>query len=281
MEGEHMDMDINIATMRADLHVHSTVSDGSFTRQEIVKLAKKKGLSAIAFSDHDCTVDFDKVGELGRENGIKIIPAIEISAYDFESKKKVHVLGYGYTDPRPLEQLCSPTLEKRNANCLKQIEILSQLGYDITPEKVKKYSDTCIYKQHILKYLFDTKQSEEIFGRVYKEIFKNGGKCDFDIVYADCRDAVKAIKEAGGYAVLAHPGQQENFSTVKKLCDCGLDGIELFHPSNDEKAHTIIKELCAEHGLFFTGGSDFHGLYERGGKDLGDFTSPENPLLKN
>ena len=263
--------------MKADLHVHSTVSDGSLTRQEIVSLAKKKGLTHIAFSDHDCTKDHDKVSELDSE--LVIIPAIEISAYDLESGKKVHVLGYGYSDPAPLEQLCRPTLEKRNANCLKQIEILSEMGYDISEESVKKYSDTCIYKQHILKYLFDTNQSEEIFGRVYLEIFKNGGRCDFDIEYADCRDAVKAIKEAGGLAVLAHPGQQENYSTVQKLCDVGLDGIELFHPSNKEKAMGIIIELANEHKLFCTGGSDFHGLYERDGKDLGDFISPKNPVL--
>lgn len=265
--------------MKADLHVHSTVSDGSFTRQEIISLAKEKGLTHIAFSDHDCTVDFDKVSTL--DNDIKIIPAIEISAYDFESGKKVHVLGYGYTNATPLEQLCRPTLEKRNANCLKQIEILAEMGYDISAEKVQKYSDTCIYKQHILKYLYDTKQSEELFGRVYLEVFKNGGRCDFDIKYVDCRDAVKAIKEAGGLAVLAHAGQQENYSTVPKLCGCGLDGIELFHPSNDEKAMGIIKNLATEHDLFLTGGSDFHGLYERGGKDLGDFTSPENPIISS
>lgn len=263
--------------MKADLHVHSTISDGSLSRKQIVSLAEEKNLECIAFSDHDCTFEYDKVSRLS--STIKIIPAIEISAYDFESNKKVHVLGYAYSNPKPLEELCHPTLEKRNANCIKQIEILAESGYKITPEEVKKYSSSCIYKQHILKYLYDTKQSEKLFGKIYHEIFKNGGPCDFDIQYADCCDAVKAIKEAGGYAVLAHPGQQENYSCVKKLHDCGLDGIELYHPSNSQTAMDIIKQLASEYGLFFTGGSDFHGEYENGGRDLGDFLSPKNPLL--
>lgn len=263
--------------MKADLHIHSTISDGSLSRKQIVSLAKQKGLDCIAFSDHDCTYGHNNVSELS--NDIRIIPAIEISAYDFQSDKKVHVLGYNYSNPKPLEELCHPTLEKRNANCLKQIDILSEMGYRITAEEVKKYSFSCIYKQHILKYLFDTKQSEKLFGDIYHNIFKNGGPCDFDIMYVDCRDAVKAIKEAGGLAVLAHAGQQENYSCVKKLYDCGLDGIELYHPSNNSNAMDIIKQLAEDYGLFFTGGSDFHGEYENAGRDIGDFLSPENPLF--
>ena len=265
--------------MKADLHIHSTVSDGSMTRKQICELAKKQEITHIAFADHDCTFDYENVSKLGDES-LKVIPAIEISSYDYETNKKVHILGYDYKKSAPLEKLCSPILQRRNENCLKQIEILSRMGYVITEDRVRKYAGKCIYKQHILKYLYESGQSKEIFGKIYNDVFKHGGVCDFDIEYADCVDAVKAVKAAGGYAVLAHAGQQKNYSTVRKLKDAGLDGIELFHPSNNSEAMNKIIDLSNEYDLFCTGGSDFHGEYEREYHPMGEWFSPENPIVK-
>ena len=265
--------------MKADLHVHSTVSDGSFSRSEIIEIAKSKGITHIAFTDHDCTDGFEKCAELSEISGIRIIPAIEISAFDFGINKKAHILGYNYKDPEPINKLCEPVLKKRHCNCLKQIEILADMGYKITPESVMAYSGRTIYKQHILKYLYDTKQSEMIFGDIYKNIFKNGGRCDFDITYCDAADAVKAIKESGGTAVLAHCGQQKNFEIIPRLVEAGLDGLELNHPSNNKSDKEKIIDLSNQYGLFITGGSDFHGEYEREERCVGDFISPENPII--
>lgn len=265
--------------MKADLHIHSTVSDGSLTRDEILMLAKRKGLTHIAFSDHDCTDGFEKCVKLSESSGIKVIPAIEISAFDFQTGKKAHILGYCYKNPEPLKELCEPVLERRHKNCLKQIEILADMGYNINEQQVKKYAGRTIYKQHILKYLYDLDQSEEIFGEIYKNIFKNGGSCDFDITYCGASDAVKAIKLAGGYAVLAHSGQQQNFEIVPELVKAGLDGLELNHPSNGKSDKEKILELAEKYGLFLTGGSDFHGKYEKEERSVGDYISPENPLI--
>mgnify|MGYP001073815938 FL=1 len=153
------------------------------------------------------------------------------------------------------------------------------MGYNINEQQVKKYAGRTIYKQHILKYLYDLDQSEEIFGEIYKNIFKNGGSCDFDITYCGASDAVKAIKLAGGYAVLAHSGQQQNFEIVPELVKVGLDGLELNHPSNGKSDKEKILELAEKYGLFLTGGSDFHGKYEKEERSVGDYISPENPLI--
>lgn len=89
-----------------------------------------------------------------------------------------------------------------------------------------------------------------------------------------------AIRADGGYAVLAHPGQQQNFGLVPALVDAGLAGLELWHPSNSEADRARIRELAARHGLFCTGGSDFHGAYEAGRDRLGAFLAPEDcPLI--
>lgn len=260
--------------MRADLHVHSTYSDGSWTREEILEEALHLGITQLAFTDHDTVQDAQKAVSLGKKYGIDVLPGIEISAYDFKEKKKVHILGYGYTSGEALTQLCTPVLLRRDANCVKQIEILASLGYHIQEKDVRGYTAGTIYKQHILKYLCDTGQSEALFGRIYREIFKNGGPCDFDITYVDAADAVRAIRECGGIPVLAHPGQQQNFSVLPRLVDAGLLGIEKNHPSNCEKDQKLAEELAEHYGLYCTGGSDFHGIYEADGVPLGTVLAP-------
>ena len=93
-----------------------------------------------------------------------------------------------------------------------------------------------------------------MFGTFYHETFKNGGYCDFDIEYLDAAAAVRVITEAGGLAVLAHPGQQQNLELVPELVGYGLKGIELEHRKNTEADKEAIRQMAGQYGLFLTGG---------------------------
>lgn len=259
---------------QADLHVHTKVSDCSRGAEEILKEAKAIGLTHIAFTDHDTTKYAEAHFRLAARQGIRAIPAIEISAFDKATGKKAHILGYGYEKPELLEEFCRPTLERRDLNCRKQMKILSELGYAIDVAAVEAMAGHTIYKQHILDYLVRTGQEEQLFGRIYRTIFKNGGLCDFDIVYPEAEEAVRKVKEAGGFAVLAHPGQQQNFELTERLKACGLDGLEYAHPSNGEEDRQRIASLGQVYGLFLTGGSDYHGLYEQRPSALGSHLAP-------
>ena len=248
---------------KADLHIHTSVSDCSQHAEEVLQLAQKEGVTHLAFTDHDTT---QKAGEhvaLAKTYGIRAVPAVELSAFYKKSGKKVHILGYGYTDVSPIEKLGQKTLQKRNENCRKQIEILQKLGYRMDLDAIQRLANGCIYKQHILDYLVKTGQSEAVFGKVYWDIFKNGGPCDFDIAYPEAVDAVQAIVEAKGVAVLAHPGQQDNFEVLPELVEAGLKGIERNHPANSIQVREKIDMLCQKYALFYTGGSDYHGRYEK------------------
>lgn len=263
-----------------DLHVHTSVSDCSMTAEEILRLAVKKGITHIAFTDHDTTVKAKEHAALAARYGICAVPAIEISAYDHEKGKKVHILGYGYRSNYHIRKLVDETLKRRDGNCRKQIAILHKLGYSMDLGKIEKLSDTSLYKQHILSYLVMTGQEKELFGEVYRNIFKNGGPCDFDIRYPSAVDAVKAVKADGGCAVLAHPGQQQNFYLVPALVRAGLNGIERNHPANSRHDREKTDQLCREYGLFATGGSDFHGSYGMERVGLGGERAPGNcPLF--
>ena len=127
-----------------------------------------------------------------------------------------------------------------------------------------------------MEYLVRTGQVAEIFGDFYKSTFKNGGLCDFDIEYIDVYDAVKTIKLAGGKAVLAHCGQQQNFALIPSLIELGLAGLEYNHSANSENDKKIIKEYANKYNLFLTGGSDYHGKYEVENVNIGDYLSDES-----
>ena len=96
---------------------------------------------------------------------------------------------------------------------------------------------------------------------LYRSLFKNGGICDRDIEYVDARDAVRAIVEDGGVAVLAHPGQLDSYDLLPDLVDCGLGGIERFHPDHTAADHARCADLAERYNLLCTGGSDYHGRF--------------------
>lgn len=263
---------------KADLHVHTEVSDCSERTEDILRTAKEIGLTHIAFTDHDTTACAKEHVELAKQYGITAIPAVEMSAFDEAAGKKVHILGYGYREGSRIEAIGSETLKKRDANCRKQIKILQELGYHIPLEEVEKRAGACIYKQHILKWLYDSGQSEELFGDISKHIFKNGGPCDFDISYPDAVEVIKAIKADGASAVLAHPGQQDVFHLIPKFAEAGLDGMEYNHHSHKEEDKARVKKEAGKYGLFLTGGSDYHGIYEKGETKLGSYLAPEESI---
>jgi predicted metal-dependent phosphoesterase TrpH len=201
---------------------------------------------------------------------------MEISAADRENNMRAHILGYNIADHRPILKLTRPLLEARSQNSLKQAEILKRHGYRIDLDSINRADGKYLYKQHIMDQLVSTGQVPEMFGAFYYQTFKNGGICDFDIEYIDVIKAVEAVKEAGGQAVLAHSGQQQNFYLIPRLARCGLDGVELNHHANSKKDKKTIREYARKHGLYLTGGSDFHGRYEPQVFGVGDYISEES-----
>lgn len=265
--------------MRADLHIHSTFSDGSETIEEIVAAAENLGLDVVAITDHDTMSHLSEISRLSNHTRLKIIGGIEISAIDPKTGIRAHILGYNIQSPGIVTALTQPLLEARNQNSERQAEILRQNGYDLDPKKLHRANGKYLYKQHIMEYLVATGQAAEMSGEFYKSTFKNNGICAFDIEYTDAFDAVRTVKKAGGLAVLAHPGQQQNFYLIPDLVKDGLDGLELNHPANSEADKETIRRYADEYGLFLTGGSDSHGRYEQPIIRVGDFISEESGAL--
>lgn len=249
--------------MKADLHMHSTYSDGSDTLEEVFQKAKMRGLTHISIVDHDTTDHIEPALKLSEQYDIKFVPGIEISAFDFERNRKVHILGYGFTDNTHIKALCNRLLQRRHVHSLWQVKQIQQAGYDITEERALSFvkEGGILYKQHIMNALTDADFDSEGYQKLYRSLFKGGGIAAGDIAYLDAFDAVRAIRADGGYAVVAHPGQLNSFEVTEELVSYGLNGIEVIHPDHSiEEAERIVK-ISEKFNLFQTGGSDDHGLY--------------------
>ncbi len=274
--------------MKADLHCHSRVSDGSMEIIEIVALAKRIGIEALAIADHDTVEGLAEAKKAGQEYGISILSSIEISAYDYERRRKAHVLGFLMDDPQQVAEVCRPMLRQRQETSKWIVETLNEVGYPITWEFAEKMAagSTNVYKQHIMHALMHLGYASGIHDVLYQKLFakpkdgNSGGIAYKEIEYIDVFAAVRAIKQAGGVAVLAHPIGYNNMELVPKLIETGLDGLEAWHPSHNNANVKLIISVAEKYGLILTGGSDFHGMYEGKPNSLGSFYMTEEWLQR-
>ncbi|MFD2924006.1 PHP domain-containing protein [Halobacillus naozhouensis] len=262
--------------MKADLHVHSHYSDGSDSVEEVVRQARDNGVTHISFVDHDTVDGLPEIIMLGEKYGIEVIPGIEISAYDFKRKRKVHVLGYHY---RPeaihIKSVCQLILERRQKHSLWQILQLNNAGYELDIEAIMEtaWPSKTIYKQHVMSHLTESAYSSPDYRTLYHLLFKYGGVASGDIEYLDAFAAVEAIVADGGVAVVAHPGQLDSYDIIPELVEVGLGGVERNHPDHTEKDHQKVEALAKLYSLAMTGGTDYHGSFGTA-IEVGSLTSP-------
>ncbi|MCM3398590.1 PHP domain-containing protein [Oceanobacillus profundus] len=267
--------------MKADLHVHSTYSDGSDSIEMVMREAQLNGVTHLSFVDHDTTAGLLEAQRLGEHYGIEVIPGIEISAYDFKRDLKVHILGYNYQpEARHIKQLCDSLLKRRHAHTLWQIEQIKKVGFRLdleTISKAAKPSET-IYKQHVMQQLTSAFYSSDAYQSLYKRLFKGDGPAAGDIEYVDAFDAVRAVVADGGIAVVAHPGQLDSYELIPELIEVGLGGIERNHIDHDEQDVLKVESLANQYQLIMTGGTDYHGSFGKS-VQIGNITSPINLLF--
>ena len=257
----------------SDLHVHTEYSDGSNSPDEVFEMARILDIHDLALTDHDTTHWLTQSGvdafNRAQTFGISLIRGIEVSARDYDTGKKAHILGYwpGCESFMPVHLLpfCQTMQERRTEVSYQQIGVLQRLGIPVSVEEVlENCKADQIFKHHILKTLFEKGLINDIMGNFYRQHFRRGCDCYFDLEYVSAQDVVAAIRADNGYPVLAHPGQQKNYSSVPALTEAGLMGIEYLHPVHTEEDKTLITDLAQKYSLFKTAGSDFHGIYHQG-----------------
>ncbi|MDE7360307.1 MAG: PHP domain-containing protein [Oscillospiraceae bacterium] len=274
--------------MKADLHCHTTISDGSLGIGDIIKQADRDNVRYLAITDHDSLASLSRSAVLGKRYNVTVIPAAEFSAFDSERGRKVHILCYMPEKPDRLEGLCLRTSEGR-MKLGKSIAMRVLEKYPITLESILRYSagSKAIYKCHIMHALMDYGYTTDLYGSVYDEIFDaKEGLCALQVrqeadFYPDVRFVTTLIRASGGISVMAHPKVFDSLDLLEELAAEGaIDGAEVWHSSADEKFRGEVTQLAERYGLIKTGGSDFHGFYNHYAIQIGSNPTPEAELEK-
>lgn len=244
--------------MKADLHVHSTASDGTLSPSQVVALALERGLSVLAIADHDSVDGLLEALEAAAGSGLTLVPAVELSAV--AGSLDVHILGYfiDHQDPT-LHVRLADLREARFRRARTMVAMLADAGYAVDFEDVVSLTDGgAIGRSHIARALVDCGHAQSV--RDAFERFIGRGRPYY--VAKDVRspaEAIATIRRAGGVAVVAHPGVSGLDPIMRELVDAGLGGIEAHHADHTPEQRERYAMLAAELGLLVTGGTDFHG----------------------
>ena len=227
--------------MLVDLHMHTTCSDGVYTPEQLTRMAVDAKLSVMAISDHDTVAAYD--GSHSFAPGVRVIPAIEISSEcDGED---VHILGYGIdTADEGLQAYCAQFKERRFNRALEIV-------------------DRCRARQLVAKGYFPDVKT------VFDKLLYRGGPAYVPYHRRSIDDCVALIRQAGGIAVLAHPGLLKR--PLDQVLAHDFDGVEVYHPKNRGRYKEFLK-LAEDRHWYVSGGSDFHGTTGRFPEKVGVFT---------
>lgn len=243
---------------KADLHIHTTASDGHSSPEEIVKSAQEHKLEIISITDHDTIRGYREAKKIAGNYEVELLPGVEITA-DFDGRE-CHLLAYCFDPEHPkINSLLARHYQSRLKRAQWIVDQLCQQGLELDIDEVKAEAKGGILaRPHVAEVLIDKGYvasfkeafirylSDESLGEIYNE-------------YHPYRKVIETVKESGGAVVVAHPGNIYSEDELKTLVDAGVDGIEHIHPSHDYKTQKKIKKFADKHNLLTTGGSDFHG----------------------
>lgn len=265
----------------ADLHLHTTASDGKFSPEELVNLAASRGLRYIAITDHDSTEGVDRAIEAARHYpDLTIIPGLEAST-DIPHAE-VHVLGYflDHHDPELQEQL----LALRNGRvdrAKRMIAKLEKLGIKLDWQRVAELAgEGAVGRPHVAQAMLE-KGYISSFRDAFLLYIGRDGPAYAERYKLTPVDSVSLIARKGGLAVLAHPAEHPSIvNLLPSLIDAGLVGIEAYYNGYSPETVRGILELARKHDLVPTGGSDFHGLESGVECQIGEPSVPLEPVLR-
>lgn len=249
-----------------DLHTHSYCSDGTFSPEGIVLLAKKEGLAAVALTDHDTVDGLALFCEAGEKHGIEAIPGVELAAlWPRYHRPEIHIVGLGFDPAAPaLQERMAEIRRSRDLRNEKMARRLAENGLPVTLEEVAADAGgEVITRAHFANVLLKkklVKTRAEAFSRYLSPGLPGYVEREF-LAPADC---IRTIRQAGGVAVLAHPtlyglpdaGLEE---LCAELAGEGLAGLECRYSTYTPAQRKAMERLAARAGLLPSGGSDFHG----------------------
>lgn len=249
----------------ANLHLHSFHSDGMFRPMHLVRLAKSLGHGAIALTDHETISGLPELMAEAAVCELEVIPGVEIFArLDSAGDTIFHLTGLDFDPTHPaIVDFTNMLVEKRNENTRAIFELALEKGIfqGITWEDVLKYNN---YTDWIfctqIYYALDAMGIIPLYKRYETNdlAFHSPEAKAIELYIPPMKDVIKAIKDAGGVAVIAHP-KEATFPFLREMVDLGLNGIEVSHPHISENASKLAMHAAMEYNLYCSGGTDHTG----------------------
>ncbi len=243
---------------KADLHIHSTASDGMMTPGEIVKTAEGLNLNVIALTDHDSIEGISAARKAASKTPVTVINGAEITVC-FDNRE-IHLLAYAFDlENKKLNECLRKHKIKRVERAKVIIGHLQKEGLELSIDEVlAEASSRNVCRPHIAAVLVSkgyVATLKEAFLR-YLSDEKLGKLNNF---YHSLEEVVMIVKQAGGVAVIAHPGRLYTEKQLKKIVASGIDGVETAHPAHSYDIQQYLEQFAEKNNLLTTGGSDFHG----------------------
>lgn len=254
--------------MRADLHLHSSASDGQLTPGALMRRARARGLDLVALTDHDSAAG---VFFARREAppGLRVVSGIEISAR--HRGAEIHMLGYGFDTEHPrVAEYQAGAARRREDRMERMVARLEALGLPVSMDEVRHEAGSevrSLGRPHLARALVRRGHVRSM-GEAFHLYLANGGPAFVETAFPSAAEAIAIIADAGGVAVWAHPPAAEVEVWLDELVEAGLQGVEAFRPDTLPLDAALMRERARERGLLLTGGSDWHGP---GRSELGAF----------
>jgi len=256
---------------RADLHVHTTASDGALSPAEVVDVAAARRLAAVGIADHDSVSGvpeaLSRAAELG-PGAPEVVPALEINT-DY-GPREIHVLGYYviWDDPG-LGRTLARLREGRLVRVGKMLAKLDALGMHLSLDRVVSLREEgSVGRPHVARALVEAEYVHST-REAFEAYLSRGRPAYVERMRFAPTEAVRAVRAAGGVPVLAHPAGEATPELIRELVAAGLEGLEVFHPDHDLRLEQLYLATAKEMGLVATGGSDSHGPGLRHGAEIG------------
>jgi predicted metal-dependent phosphoesterase TrpH len=264
-------------SLRFDLQSHSTHSDGGLEAAEVVSRAARAGVELLALTDHDTVSGIAEALRAGERHGVRVVPAVEISAIDAGGgePRELHILGYGIDHGAPgLTARLAEFLADREQRTLRMAAALGELGLELDEHELRARQATGlpIGRPHLAEAVLvcpanATRLEEEGIDDIGSLIraYLIVGEPAFRLRETPTvAQAVETIHEAGGVAVWAHPfwdipDPDAVLATIDRFKAFGIDGVEAFYVTHSREQTVLLAERCEELGLLSTGSADFHG----------------------
>lgn len=264
--------------LKADLHVHSTASDGTLTPEAVVRAAHDLGLAAVALTDHDTVDGVEQGEEAGRRYGVTVIPGVELSTE--MAGNEVHVLGYFIsTRAKELRAVLASLRTERLQRARTMVKRLQDLGLSVSWAAVQAQAGGgAVGRPHVARALVAAGYAASV-GEAFQRYLERGKPAYIPRAKLTPAQAIALVHQSGGAAVLAHPGLLSSPEALPAVLGLNWQGIEVFYPEHNRQVTEALLALARERGLVATGGSDFHEVKE-GRPGLGACTVPQAVVME-